>query len=289
MPQRHPRKVQIGDQKVLTYGMPRALLQDLFHYAMTTRWPVFFLALAGIFLTINLLFALLYAVQPDGIANLAPPDLTGLFFFSVETFATVGYGDMHPQSAYTHFVATCEIFCGMISIALMTGVMFARFSKPRARFLFARHPVVRPYEGWPTLMIRAANARQNVIIDASARLRLMLTEISPEGVEMRRLYDLSLTRDQHPVFILGWMLMHSINEASPLYGKTQEDLERQDAVLILTLDGMDETTSQTLITRHHYRSAEIRWNHGYADMTSVDEQGINHLDYQKFHHVEPLP
>ena len=109
---------------------------------MTVTWPAFFGALAAAFVALNLAFALVYAVGADPIANARPGSLADLFFFSVETTSTVGYGDMHPQTLYGHVVATGENFVGLLLIAVMTGLMFARFSRPRARLIFARNPVV---------------------------------------------------------------------------------------------------------------------------------------------------
>lgn len=135
---------------------------------MTASWRTLFASFAGFFLLFNLAFALLYRLQPAGIANLNPPGYWGLFFFSVETLATVGYGDMHAQSVYAHTLAAIEIFIGMMRLGVIAGVMLSRFSRPMARFIFARYVVVRPFDGRPTMILRAANARQNVIMEAQA-------------------------------------------------------------------------------------------------------------------------
>jgi len=153
------------------------------------------------------------------IANHFPEGFGGAFFFSVETLATVGYGDMHPQTVYVHWIATLEIFVGISSIALATGLIFARFSRPDAKIIFARYAIVRPLEGQMTLMVRAANGRQNVIAEARARLRILRQETTVEGYMLRKLHDLTLVRDQHPVFKLGWSLMHFIDESSPCSAK----------------------------------------------------------------------
>src|SRR5450631_3641567 len=128
---------------------------------MTVSWPALFGSFAVFFLLFNLAFATLYSLQPAGIANLHPPGYWGAFFFSVETLATVGYGDMHPQTLYAHLIATLEIFVGMSGIALATGLIFARFSRPHAKIVFSRYAIIRPLDGRMTLMVRSANARQN--------------------------------------------------------------------------------------------------------------------------------
>jgi inward rectifier potassium channel len=189
---------------------------------------------------------------------------------------------------YAHVIATIEIFIGMTGMAIVTGLVFARFSRPRAMIVFANHPVVRPLDGQQTLMIRAGNARQNVILEASARLRLIRREVSSEGYVMRRLHDLKLVRDQQPMFMLGWSLMHVIDESSPLFGLTPEQLQEQEAGLILTVHGVDETTSQPLQARHTYPVDRIRWRVQYRDLLEVDEAGVTHMHFAHFHDVLPL-
>src|SRR3984957_6816358 len=166
------RIVRVGARDVITQGIVTPIFHDLFHHFMTVSWPRLFATLAGFFLVFDLLFGFLYYLVLGCIANLNPPGFAGDFFFSVETLATVGYGEMHPETFYGPSVAMIEIFVGLMSLALITGLMFARFSSPRARFLFTKNGVVRPIEGKPTLMFRAANERQNVVQDASARLRV---------------------------------------------------------------------------------------------------------------------
>jgi inward rectifier potassium channel len=234
------------------------------------------------------LFGFLYHLVPGCIANLNPPGFAGAFFFSVETLATVGYGDMHPQTLYGHLVAMAEIFVGLMSLALITGIMFARFSRPRARFLFTKNIVVRPIDGKLTLLIRAANQRQNVVQDASAQLRMLRDEVTAEGFRIRRVIDLPLVRSQHPMFILGWTVMHLIDEASPLKAEMTESLRKSRTSLVLSISGTDETTGQVLMARAEYSSDDIRWNSTFRDILEEAEDGTLHLDYGKFHEVESL-
>ena len=153
--------------------------------------------------------------------------------FSIETLATVGYGDMHPQTNYGHLIATVEIFTGMSFLAVMTGLIFARFSRPRARFVFANTAVITRHEGRQALMIRTANARHDVISRANARLWLIRAQRINEGDQLRRFYELALDRSEHPMFVLSWMLFHIIDKESPLHGVTAPDLEESDALLVL--------------------------------------------------------
>ncbi|WP_296649853.1 ion channel [Paraburkholderia sp.] len=281
-----PRTLFIGSREIRVYGMPSLGWRDFYHSALTMRWPTFFASLAGLFLILNALFACLYLLGTAPIANQYPSGFGGAFFFSVETLATVGYGDMHPQTLYAHAVATLEIFVGMSGIALSTGLVFARFSRPRAKIMFAREVVVHPIEGRTTLMARAANARQNVIAEAGAKLRLMRFETTSDGYSARRIHDLKLVRDQHPIFSLGWNLMHVIDESSPLFGETPESLARQHASILAMIEGSDESTAQIMQARYSWSDSEIRWQHRYVDLL-YDVDGVSHIDYRHFHDIEP--
>jgi inward rectifier potassium channel len=260
--------------------------QDLYHLTMTVSWPVLFGGFGLCFVGFNIAFAALYYAAPGSIANVNPPGYIGDFFFSVETLATVGYGDMHPQTIYGHTVAAIQIFIGMLYLALLTGVVFARFSRPTARFLFARVGVVRPLDGRTTLMFRAANARQNIIIEATARLRMVYDWQSSEGYRLRRIVDLPLVRNEQPLFILGWNLMHVIDAASPLSGQTTESLALANAIFSLTLSGTDQTTGQILVSRHEYGSGAVRWNHTFVDVITTTDDGAALYDYTRFHDTE---
>ncbi|QAU23053.1 potassium channel protein [Dyella sp. M7H15-1] len=285
---KRPRIVQVGGRPFVSEGLPERIWDDFYHRALTVSWPVFFSLGTSVFLIFNAIFAIIYQIDPNGIANQYPKGLAGAFFFSVETLATVGYGDMHPQSIYTHIVATTEIILGMGNIAVMTGLIFARFSRPRAKILFGKHPVVRMIEGQQTLMMRAANMRLNLIAQASAQLHLVRRHQSPEGFQIRRIEDLKLVREQHPIFMLSWNLMHVIDESSPLYGATPENLEASESALLLTIEGIDETTSQSMLARHQWGIKEVRWNYRYLDLVRKDENGLNVIDYTIFDHVLPL-
>jgi inward rectifier potassium channel len=281
-------RTKVGGREFVTQGIAPVIFQDLYHHFMTVSWPRLFGTIAALFLCFDFLFGCLYRLVPGCIANLNPPGFAGAFFFSVETLATVGYGDMHPQSLYGHTVAMVEMFVGLMMLALVTGLMFARFSRPRARFLFARFAVVRPVDGRRTLMFRAANARQNVVQEASAQLRMVRDEVTLEGLRLRRITDLALVRSSQPAFSIGWTIMHVIDASSPLAQETEESLGRSQASLILSVSGTDETTGHVLIAREEYPSTAILWNKGFRDVIRVAADGAVHMDYTKFHDVEDL-
>jgi inward rectifier potassium channel len=281
--------VRFGHREIETLGLSQGFWTDLYHRSMTVQWPVFFGSAALLFILLNAVFASVYFLGKAPIANASSEGYLDLFYFSIETLATVGYGDMHPQTNYGHFVATVEIFTGMCFLAVMTGLIFARFSRPRARFVFANNPVVTTHDGRLTLMIRMANARHNTISRASARLWLIRAERTKEGDQLRRFYELQLDRSEHPMFVLSWMLFHVIDETSPLHEVTPTALIESDALFVLNVGGLDDSSAQQLYARHVYSCRDIRWQQRYRDITSVSPQGRFLLDYTKFNDVVPDP
>jgi inward rectifier potassium channel len=279
--------IKLGDRAVEARGLAGGFWSDLYYRSMTVSWPGFFASAAAIFIVLNAGFAFVYALGDRPIANAVPGRFLDLLYFSIETLATVGYGDMHPQSDYGHLVATVEIFTGMSFLAVMTGLVFARFSRPRARFVFARFPIVAQHEGQPTLMIRVANARHNTISGATARLWLIRGEQTAEGQYFRRYYELELRRSENPVFALSWTLFHTVDQDSPLYGVKPDDLSQADALLVLTVSGLDENSAQQLNARQSYSQTHIRWGHRYVDIASSADDGRLLLDYGRFHDVTP--
>jgi inward rectifier potassium channel len=279
--------IGISGREIETRGLADGFWTDLYHRSMTVSWPTFFGTAAAIFIVLNAVFAFLYWLGNEPIANIAGNTSLALFYFSVETLATVGYGDMHPQTHYGHFIATTEIFTGMSFLAVMTGLIFTRFSRPRARFIFAKHPVVTIHDGRPTLMIRIANERNNTISQALARLWLIRMETTAEGSQFRRYYELSLDRSEHPMFMLSWSIFHVIDETSALYGVAPADLAASDAALTLNVSGVDDSSAQYLYARKLYNAQDIRWKHRYRDITSFTDDGRLVIDYSLIHEIFP--
>src|SRR5216683_2149043 len=182
------RVVQLGGREIVTEGLHLNFWADISHRCMTASWPAFIGGAALVFIAFNAVFAMLYWIGNQPISNVPGGAYIDYLYFSIETLSTAGYGDMHPDTHYGHFIATVELFTGIFSMSLMTGLIFARFSRPNARLLFAENPVISNHEGVPTLMIRLANERHNIISNATARLWAFKTEVSLEGVSFRRLW-----------------------------------------------------------------------------------------------------
>jgi len=228
-------------------------------------------------------FALFYWIGHQPISNVPGGAYIDYLYFSMETLSTAGYGDMHPQTHYGHFIATVELFTGIFSMSLMMGLIFARFSRPNARLLFADNPVISSHDGKPTLMIRLANERHNIISNATARLWLFKSVVSMEGQSVRRFYELPLARNESPALALSWTLYHILDEESPLYGLKADDLETSNASLVVVVSGYDVVAAQTVHARRSYDHPDIRFGHRYADILGAAEDGRLRVDYGRFH------
>jgi inward rectifier potassium channel len=274
---------------LLRVGLDERWHRDLYHRLFTLTWWQFMLLSAAVYITANLGFALLYFIQPGSIANAAPGSFLDAFFFSVETFATLGYGVLAPATVYANTIMTVETLAGIMLVALTTGILFARVSRPTARVLFAKVAVVTIYNGQPALMVRMGNERRSQIIQAEVGLTLLRSEQTAEGEFMRRFYDLPLARSRTPVFAMTFTAIHLIDEQSPLYGMDAAGLAAHEIELLVTVNGLDETLGQVAHARASYLSDEVIFGHRYADMFGVTEDGRRAIDYARFHTVHKLP
>src|SRR5258707_13250118 len=211
------RVVMLGGREVIAEGLHLNFWADISHRSMTASWPAFIGGAALVFVAFNAVFALFYWIGNEPISNVPGGAYIDYLYFSIETLSTAGYGDMHPQTHYGHFIAAVELFTGIFSMSLMTGLIFSRFSRPSARLLFANNPVIAIQDGEPTLMVRFANERHNIIGNATARLWVLKNTISKEGQPIRRFSELSLLKNEHPALALSWTLYHTLDETSPLH------------------------------------------------------------------------
>ena len=258
-------------------------LIDLYHRTMALPlWGVL-VAMAGAFLVLNLLFGALFALHPEGVTNLRRGDLLSAFFFSVQTFGTIGYGYMSPVSTYANTLVALETFMGLVYVALATGLVFARVSRPTARMTFSRVAVVDTFDGAPTLMFRAANRRANQILEAEVMVSLARDVRTREGHAIRQFQELRVVRSRSPLFAFTWTVMHVIDESSPLWGATPDSLARERGELVVVLSGVDDRFAQRVHARHSYRAEEILWGRRFADVLSIREDGRRVIDYRRFH------
>ena len=274
--------------RFVRYGFERHWWQDNYHSALTVSWWVFLAITASFYVSLNVLFACLYLAQHGAIANVPDLDFADAFFFSVQTMATIGYGQLVPLTVYANILVTIEALIGFLFIALTTGLVFARFSRPTARILFSKVAVIGSHEGAPTLFVRAGNERQNQILRADVSMHFLRTEVSREGTVMRRFYDMQLARDRTPLFGLTFLMMHVIDENSPLFGLTAESCALIDGEIVVTISGLDETMSQTIHARTSYTADEILWNHRFEDIFGYTDDGRRAIDFRRFHDTVAL-
>ena len=277
------RVVRFGDREIIAEGLRLNFWADISHRCMTASWPAFIGGAALVFLAFNAVFALLYWLGDQPVSNVQGGAYIDYLYFSIETLSTAGYGDMHPQTHYGHFIATVELFTGIFSMSLMTGLIFARFARPNARLLFAENPVVSNYEGKPTLMVRFVNERHNIIGNANAKLWLLRNVVSEEGQTQRRFYELPLLRNEHPALALSWTLYHVLDEKSPLYGLDADAISAIKASLVVVVTGYDVVAAQTIHARRSYDHTDIRFGRHYANILDDLDDGRLRINYARFH------
>jgi inward rectifier potassium channel len=277
--------MNFGHFEVTKIGTPRFSRHDAYHRILSLTWLQFFGGAVAVYLCVNLLFATAYWLGNHAINNANGfPDC---FFFSVETLATVGYGVMSPATLYGHCIATTEIISGLLSMAVITSLVFARFSKPTARILFSKVAVIAPYDGIPTLMLRVANQRNSYILEASASVVLIRDEETKDGHSLTRFYDLKLERPRSPMFALSWQIMHRIDGSSPLHGMTAQAMKDGDMRLAVALSGVDEVFAANITARHVYAHEDIVFGSRFRDIFEDGEHPRHaYIDLSRFHDIE---
>lgn len=263
-----------GSFRFKRVGVPLRRFADAYHFFMRAGWGTVAGLIFGAYLAANAFFAALYLVDPGGVHDM-PRTFGGAFSFSVQTMAGIGYGAMYPVSTYAHTVVFIESFVGLAGVALATGLLFAKFSRPTARVAFADVMVVHNRDGVPTLMFRMANERNNQIVEAHVTLSALIEEATQEGDRMRRLRTLHLERDTSPLFTLSWLAFHPIDEDSPLYHLKDGVRDERVRAYIVTFSGLDGTFNQTVHARNIYLPHDVQVGARYTDMiTDADGGGV---------------
>jgi inward rectifier potassium channel len=286
-----PRPVSIrsGQVEFVKINTPREW-RDLYQWLLSLNWPKFAAVAVGTFFGINLIFAACYALGGDCIAGMTRGSFHEAFFFSVQTLATVGYGHMYPQTLYGDIVSTIEITCGLFWLALVTGLIFVRFSRPRARIVFSKSLVIAPLNGRPTLMARVANLRHYNMVEAEFRITFARDEPLLETGEMfRYFYHLDLHFDRLVTFPAALTLRHTIDERSPLYGATPESLEASRAILMVSVVGVETVIPAEVQTYQDYTARDVLFGRRFVEIYTETENGRLTVDYGRIHDTEPMP
>lgn len=273
-------------RRAVVKGQDRTRWHDGYHAILTAPWWAFFAGAAAVFALVNTVFACFYMLDPGGIEH--AKSFWDYFLFSVQTIGSANYTVMVPRTIYANVVVSVEAFFGILNLALLTGVTFARFSRPFARVVFSRVAVVTPFDGVPTLMFRAANQRGNQILDAGVTVSLARQLTTKEGIVMRRFQELELVRSRTPLFGLSWTVMHAIDEASPLFGATVESLREWQIEIIVLLRGTDDTLAEIIYARHSYKPDEILWHRRFVDVLATTPAGRRVVDLRRFHDTEAI-
>jgi inward rectifier potassium channel len=263
--------------------------RDIYRWLLGLRWPQFGVFVGALYIALNLLFAALYSLRQDSIAG-----TTGgywfydCFFFSVQTLATVGYGHMYPQTLYGHIVTTIEIMSGIFLLAVMTGLIFVRFSRPSARVVFSKSIVIAPLNGKPTLMVRVGNENQHSMVEAEFRIMFSRDEPLLEGGDFRYFYVLKLHFERLTVFPAALTLRHTIDETSPLFGATPESLEASRVLFVVSVVGIDPVIAAAVQTQNDYTWRDVRFGERFAEMYTEHGDGRLTVDYGRLHDTEPV-
>ena len=263
-----------------------------YHYLINASWPMFLLIVFTGFILVNMFFAILYQIA--GIENLVNArgengisTFMNTFFFSVQTFATVGYGGIHPTGIMSNIISSLESMTGILSFALATGLLYGRFSKPSAKIVFSEKAIITNYKDGKALMFRVANSRSNVMMEMEANAMMTYLDKS-NGQFTRKYYPMNLEIKFIYFFPLPWTIVHVINEDSPLSGKTEKDLEELEAEMLILIKGFDDSFSQTVITRYSYKFDEISWDEKFVRAFTTDEKGETIFDIEKLSLTEKL-
>ncbi|MEP7002265.1 MAG: ion channel [bacterium] len=261
-----------------------------YHAMLTMTWPKFLGIVTLVYVGMNAVFAALYLLcGTEALGGLGEQQMGGhflrAFFFSVETYATIGYGNIFPANMLANWLMTIESIISILAVALLTGLVFARFARPTAALLFSNVAVVAPYQGKTGFMFRITNARSNQLMELEAKVQF--TRLDGKG---RRYTQLKLERTKVVFFPLSWTIVHPIDDSSPMFGWTHDDYVRTDTEFLILISGIDETFAQTVHARSSYKADEILVASKFSNMYNpVAKDGTISIDVSKLSDVEDAP
>jgi inward rectifier potassium channel len=264
---------------------------DLYHYFFSQSWPRFFLLIAAIYCAINLFFGTLYFLC--GVDAFSDSISTGIVrfkhcvFLSIQNMSAVDFGRIGNAGMVPDILMTVQAFLGILTLAVITGLFYARFSRATARIIFSNKIIIGTHNGKACLFFRIANERLNQIAEAHISLHMTKNEISLEGEHARKFHDLKLERDHSPLFALSWTVRHYIDEKSPLFGMDQEKMKETQMGILASLTGIDESFGQPIIARHAYSMEDIVYNKRFKDIIIWHEKKV-HIDLKGIHDVHDL-
>jgi inward rectifier potassium channel len=271
--------------RIKKIGAQTGLFQDFYHTLLTSSWSKFFTSYLLFFLTFNIFFATAYWCFPDALSG-TDQSFWHSFVFSVHTFSTVGYGVFAPHSNWSHVVVIIESIFSVFVTALLTGLIFSKFSRPSAKIIFTDHILINNFEGKRTLMFRMGNLRTNQIAEAQVKLVALKSIKTVEGENIRRQIDMSLVRSTSLFFALTWSIMHVIDESSPLYNLTQKDIIDQNVEIGVSVVGYDSSFSQTIHANCIYSTQDFLFDRYFEDVFDIQGNQILAINYKNFNNIK---
>ena len=282
-----------GTFNVRRTGIGQFSTLNLYHFLLTMSWAQFLGLVLVLYFLSNIVFGLLYSsLGAEYLVDTSSKPTENIFlrgfFFSVQTFATIGYGTIHPVGIVPNLLVTIESYYSMIATALITGLVFARFSRPTAKVIFSETAVIAPYRNNSGFMFRVVNSRKNQLIEVQAQV-LFTRFVEKDGTTIRMFDLLKLERERVSFLPLAWTIVHPVDEQSPMFGLTEEDFEKSDVEILVILSAMDETFAQTVHTRSSYKLKEVKFGYKFANLYNNIETGAPiSIDIRKLSQVEKI-
>ncbi len=263
-------------------------MRDLYRTVLALSWPRFAAAVLSVYLLMNVLFAIAYLADGSCVAEMKPGSFSSAFFYSVQTLSTVGFGHLYPANFYGDLVTTTEILFGMFFTAVVTGLIFVRFSRPVARLLFSETMVISTYNGKPTLQFRVANMHLQAMVEAEFRMMIVRKELIDDDAEARRFYPLKLEFDRLIIFPSAVTIRHVIDETSPLHEVSQSQLEASATRFMTSIVCIDTVIQAPVQSQMGYIASDVRFGHRFVEIYQDLPDGRLEVDYGRLHETEPL-
>jgi inward rectifier potassium channel len=262
-------------------NMPADAWKDYYYFFVSMDWWKLLVYSLVIFLAINFIFAGLYYINLSGVNN--AQTLWDCLYFSFQSFSTIGYGVLSPTSHAVNWLVALEAFIGIFYGALLTGIIFSKFSLPKTKVYFSKPILLTKHENKNVIMFRLANGRGNQLIDVNIHLSLLKNHLTPEGMPMRKFVEIKLDRSFTPFFALSMLVVHTIDEASPLYGMSHQDFIDNNIEFYVTVIGSDSVTGQPAHALNGYSVSDIVWGGKFVDVLDSKANNLRILDFSKFH------
>ena len=284
-----PVAIHAGKIEFLRTNSGKQGWRDLYRTILSLSWPRFALAVLSVYLVLNLAFASAYLLGGPCIAEMQPGSFSSAFFYSVQTLSTVGFGHLYPATFYGDVITTLEITVGLFSTAVVTGLIFVRFSRPVARLLFSETMVISNVAGKSTLQFRVANLHHQPMVEAEFRLMMIRKERIDDDDDARRFYPLKLEFDRLIMFPSALTIRHVIDEHSPLFGMTAAALETSGVRFMTSIVCVDTVIQAPVQSQAGYLWSDVHFGHRFVEIYSEHDDGTLEVDYGRIHETEPVP